>query len=298
MTINKIRILNISSALDYGGVEKLLKDWYDKSNKDEIEFEYITLSNGGNTAKYLSEHGCSVYIFKPIREIGLKKYKKQYDDFFKIHNDYDIVHTHLSLASYYSLKVAKKYGIPNRFLHTHSNSFTFRFKYKLPRFLIIIIEAYLKLRCIYYATKLLACSENSGHYAYMNFNYTLINNGINCCDYSFDITKRENMRLKLGISDCFVLGHVGRLSHEKNQCFLLEIFKYVVKKRSDAVLILVGDGKDKSIIQNKCHSLGLDDSVILLGSRDDVNELMQAFDIFVLPSLFEGLGIVAIEAQA
>lgn len=132
---------------------------------------------------------------------------------------------------------------------------------------------------------------------YPNTKFLVIHNAVQAETFRFDQSARSALRKELGIDDRLVLGHVGRFSEPKNHAFLLDVFSEVKKLRPDSVLMLIGDGELQDVIEKKVNALGLTDSVLFMGRRSDVGQLMSAMDIFVLPSLYEGLGNVLIEAQ-
>jgi glycosyltransferase involved in cell wall biosynthesis len=142
-----------------------------------------------------------------------------------------------------------------------------------------------------------ACSDSAGRWMFPNHSFTIIKNGINTRKFSFDPTARADVRKELHITESLVLGHVGRFEHVKNHTFLIDVFSELKAKVSDAVLLLVGTGSFEPQIREKVQRLGLLDSVLFLGVRSDVHRILQAVDVFVMPSLYEGLPVVTVEAQ-
>lgn len=165
----------------------------------------------------------------------------------------------------------------------------------------MIIRTYFKKRMMPYLTHLFMCGEESGKWLYGEKNksrFIMLNNAIDAAVYSFDASKREEMRRQLGLTGELVIGHVGRFNPQKNHAFLLDIFTSLLKKEPDAALLLVGDGEGMPKIQAKAQELGIAEHVCFLGVRSDVADLMQAMDVFVFPSLYEGLPVTMVEAQA
>lgn len=165
----------------------------------------------------------------------------------------------------------------------------------------MIIRTYFKKRMMPYLTHLFMCGEESGKWLYGDKNksrFIMLNNAIDAAVYSFDASKREEMRRQLGLTGELVIGHVGRFNPQKNHAFLLDIFAALLKKEPNAVLLLVGGGADMPKIQAKVQELGIAERVRFLGVRSDVADLMQAMDVFVFPSLYEGLPVTMVEAQA
>ena len=155
-----------------------------------------------------------------------------------------------------------------------------------------------KRRLPEYATNLFACGKDAGDWMFGGASYQIINNAIDVAAYTCDPTKRQEMRRQLGLENEFTIGHVGRFSQPKNHPFLLDIFAALLKKEPDAVLLLVGGGEGMPRIQAKVQELGIAEHVRFLGVRSDVADLMQAMDVFVFPSLYEGLPVTMVEAQA
>ncbi len=152
-----------------------------------------------------------------------------------------------------------------------------------------------------YLTHLFMCGAESGRWLYGKENenrFIMLNNAVDASAYTYNPAKRTEMRLQLELTDELAVGHVGRFNQQKNHPFLLEIFAALLKKEPNAVLLLVGGGTDMQRIQAKAQTLGVAEKVRFLGVRSDVTDLMQAMDVFVFPSLYEGLGIALIEAQA
>lgn len=199
----------------------------------------------------------------------------------------------MSELGYFAFREAERQGVPVRICHAHNAPHGFDAK--------MIIRTYFKKRMMPYLTHLFMCGEESGKWLYGDKNksrFIMLNNAIDAAVYSFDASKREEMRRQLGLTGELVVGHVGRFNPQKNHPFLLDIFAALLKKEPDAVLLLVGGGADMPKIQAKVQELGIAERVRFLGVRSDVADLMQAMDVFVFPSLYEGLGIALVEAQA
>ena len=165
----------------------------------------------------------------------------------------------------------------------------------------MIVRKYFKKRMMPHLTHLFMCGEESGKWLYGEKNksrFIMLNNAIDAASYTYDLSKREELRRQLGLADKLVIGHVGRFNPQKNHPFLLDIFAALLKKESNAVLLLVGGGVGMSKMQEKVQELGIAEHVRFLGVRSDVADLMQAMDVFVLPSLYEGLPVTMVEAQA
>ena len=185
---------------------------------------------------------------------------------------------------------AKKHNVPVRIAHSHTNFTKKDKKHLLKR---IMCKLYSKN-----ATHLFACSKSAGEYMFGSKNFTVINNAIDSAKFIFDERKRNKKRKELGIDKNFVVGCVGRFEIQKNQKFAVEIFRDLIKKCPDSKLIFIGTGRLESEVKDLVRNYNLEKSIQFLGNRNDMVELFQAMDVFLFPSLFEGLGIVAVEAQA
>ena len=188
------------------------------------------------------------------------------------------------------LKVAQKAGVPIRIAHSHSSNQDKNFKY--------ILKLYYKRHIFRYATSLFACSVEAGKWMFGKHSFSVLPNAIDTKQYIFNYEKRYQVREALGLGDALVIGHVGRFSKVKNHTFLVDIFHEVYKKTSNVKLLLVGDGQKLPEVKEKVQGLKLSDSVVFTGIRSDVADILQAMDVFVLPSLYEGLPVTMIEAQA
>lgn len=188
------------------------------------------------------------------------------------------------------LKEAAKHGVNVRIAHSHNSNQDKNFKY--------LVKMFYRRQIPKYATYLFACSQAAGDWMFCGAKFEVLNNAIDSEKYIYSKDKARSMRQHLGINENqLVVGHVGRFSYPKNHTFLVDVFKNISEK-TDAVLLLVGDGKLRSEIENKVKMLGIEERVIFTGLRDDVPDLLQAMDLFVFPSNYEGLPVTLVEAQA
>lgn len=240
----------------------------------------------------LMKLGAKVYRVTNPRS-NFVSFIKDVDKFFNIHGaEYDIVHCHVANAAFSVLRDAKKVGIGNRLLHSHLNTSSEHLLRRMRNRPLITLGKR-------YATEYAACSEEAGKYLYGNEHYTLIRNGIALERFSFNTNKRRKKRSELDIpSTAFVIGCVGRITMQKNHAFAVDVFNKLQKNASEAILLIVGDGDLRSALEKKIRNLGLNGKVLLLGNRNDVSELYSAMDVFLMPSLCEGLPFSAVEAQA
>lgn len=285
-----IRILHVVTDMSYGGLETMIMNYYRQIDRKKIQFDFLV--HRETRAKYDDEIellGGRIYRMPKLNPFS-PKYYKALDDFFK-QNKYTIIHSHLDCMSAYPLKAAKKAGIPVRIAHAHSSSQDKNWKYPIK---------YISSRKISkYATDYFACSEEAGKWMFTGQDFLVLKNAINVENYTYNEKEREKIKREFGLkNDSLIIGHVGRFSYAKNHSFLVDVFSRIKKHRPDAYLMLVGSGKDLMDIKSKVERLKLEKDVIFTGARSDVHRLMQAMDVFVFPSHYEGLGIVAIEAQA
>ncbi|EOU2023422.1 glycosyltransferase [Clostridium perfringens] len=295
---NKIRVLHVIPGMASGGVAKLAQEWYENINKNEFEMEIATLDTLGLFSNILSEKGCKIITFKPLREVGLFKYIKELNTIIKS-GKYDIIHSHMGLLSFLVFFISIRNKIKCRFLHAHTNLFYNDTSNGIKR---VFINSIKKL-CVLLATDYFACTNEAGNYFFGNKitktnKYTLLLNGINIDKFAFNSEKRIEMRDRYIKNNEFIIGNVGRFSEQKNHKFILKVFNEIIKIDNNCKLWLIGEGEDESKIKDLVNDLGLENKVEFLGVKSNIEDYMQAMDVFLMPSLFEGLGIVAIEAQA
>ena len=200
------------------------------------------------------------------------------------------MHSHIDTMSAFPLYAAKRAGIPNRIGHSHSSKLDLDFN--LP------IKYAAKPLMPYEANWYFACSKKAADFMYPGKEVKIIPNAIDLTKFQYDDHKRNDIRNKLNLNGKFVIGHVGRFYYVKNQMFLLEIVNEIKKVNENIRLLLIGKGEDEGALRKKVEELGLQENVIFLIDRSDVNDLYQAMDVFVMPSIFEGLPVVGVEAQA
>lgn len=294
-----IRILHIVHVLtNGGGLCNFIMNYYRKIDRENIQFDFIYFKETEDDFKdEITSLGGRFFKFP---EPTSKDFSKQREDFFKKYaKEYTAIHCHVLFAAAAFADSAKRHGIKNIISHAHSTEYGSGLVRKIRNF-ILVKAAKRKATCA------LACSQKAGEFMFgkrmmHGGEVSVIPNAIDCSKYLFSEICRTDIRKELGIENSFVIGNVGGFVPLKNHNFLIDVFKIVHDKNPDAVLLLAGGegttSDTKSQIIDKVKSLGLDDSVKFLGIRRDINKIMSALDVFVLPSLFEGFGLVMLEAQ-
>ncbi len=289
-----IRVLNLFTIMDRGGAETMVMNYYRHIDRTKVQFDFLVhREQPGVYEDEIKALGGRIYRMCPIYPQNFARYKRDIRGFFQEHPEYRIIHSHMSELGYFAFREATEQDIPVRICHAHNAPHGFDTK--------MIMRTYFKKRMMPYLTHLFMCGLESGRWLYGKQNesrFIMLNNAIDVAAYRCDAAKRASVRRSLGFADELVIGHVGRFNPQKNHPFLLEIFSALLKKEPSAVLLLVGGGDDMPKIQARAKALGVAEHVRFLGVRSDVADLMQAMDVFVFPSLYEGLGIVLIEAQA
>lgn len=287
-----IRVLQVVTHMNRGGLETMLMNYYRNIDRTKVQFDFLTHRPENEKKDYDDEIrslGGKIYHM-PVLNPFSRNYMKSLDAFFKEHKEYKIVHSHLDCLSAYPLKIAKKNGVPVRIAHSHNTSQEKNLKY--------LIKDYSKKQIPKYATHLFACGREAGEWMFGNHKFQIMNNAIDAKKFVYNEEVRKQKRQELGLDGKFVVGHVGRFNLQKNHEFLIEIFKELSIKEQDAVLLLVGNGELQDKIKEKVEKMGLEKRVIFYGISERIYEILQVMDSFVFPSLFEGLGIALVEAQA
>ena len=276
-----------------GGVESVIMNYYRHIDRSKIQFDFICDEDSTRIPyEEIKKLGGRVFLVPKYQK--LPKYLKALEKLFK-ENKYRIVHANINTLSVFPLYAAKKAGVPVRISHSHSTSNRREWKRNL-------IKNLLRPFSKRYATDYFACSELAGRYLFGNKTFDrgevkIIHNAIDIDKFKFDEVARKKLRREFGIKDStIVIGHVGRFVQTKNHTFLVDVFKEYHEKNPDSKLLLVGSGPLEDKIKNKVKKLGLKDSVLFLGQRDDINKIYSVMDIFCFPSLYEGMGMVSLEA--
>lgn len=290
-----IRVAHIIGKWVGGGVEAVVMNYYRNINRDKVQFDFLCDDDSTNIPyDEIEKLGGKVILIPPYQKVF--KYHKELKRILKEGN-YQIVHSHINTLSVFSLFAAKCAKVPVRIAHSHS---TTNVKEKNKNLLKQVLRPFSKL----FATNYMCCSELAGRWLFGDKEYDkgnvyLLNNAIDLEKFKYDEKIRKAKRKELNISDdTIVIGHIGRFVEQKNHRFLIDIFNEINIKENNSILLLAGQGPLMEEMKEKVNSLNLNDKVMFLGQRSDVAELYQAFDLFLIPSLYEGLPVVGVEAQA
>ena len=289
-----IRVLHSVSNMDRAGVETMLMNYYRHIDRERVQFDF--LCNKAKPGAYDSEieaMGGKIFRSTGFNPFKYNKYLEYMHGLFAGHPEYKIIHAHNSSLGVYPLYAAKREGIEHRISHVHSASFTFDY---------IPIKMFCRPLLPYCANHLWGCGTKAvtfyfGKTRVESGRTRVINNAIEIDRFLYNGRIREKIRCENGLDGKFVIGHVGRFALQKNHSFLIDVFSEAVKRDKNAVLVLLGDGALTDKIKEKVSRLGLQNSVLFTGSVGNANEWYQAMDVFVLPSVWEGLPVSGIEAQ-
>ncbi len=294
--IEPIRVLHMIGSLNIGGSQTLVMNLYKKIDRNKIQFDFIIdQPNDLYFASQVEELGGKIYVFPKFNGKNFFEIKRAWKNFFNNHREYKILHSHVrSYASLY-IPVAKKYGLKT-IIHSHSTS--------NGKGISSILKDILQYPLRYQADYFFGCSKDANEWlfgrriAQNELKCKIIKNGIDISNYKYNLAIRKKYREKLNIQDKLVIGTVGRIVAEKNPLFTAEIIFECIKKNPNAVFLWVGDGSLMTDVHKRIKDLDIEKSFIMVGSQSNVAEYLQAMDIFLFPSVYEGLGISLIEAQA
>ena len=293
--INPLRIAQLMGKWVGGGVEAVVMNYYRNIDRSNVQFDFICDEDSTNIPyEEIEKLGGKVILIPPYQNIF--KYQKKLREVLE-NGNYRIIHSHINTLSVFPLFAAKRAGVPIRIAHSHSTTNKKEWKKNLLK---MCLKPFSKL----YATHYFCCSEFAGRWLFGNKKYDigevfLLNNAIDLEKFVYNEKIRKDKRYELGIKDeILVIGHIGRFVEQKNHERLIEIFSELHKQNNNSILLLAGQGPLQDKIKQRVKILGLENFVKFLGQRNDAVELYQAFDVLLLPSLYEGLPVVGVEAQA
>ena len=295
-----LRVLQVGMTRNLGGIETYLIEQFRHLDKSKIDYDFVNIT-GEYSICYEDEilaSGSKIFKVVSRHKNPLLHYWQWFNILLQNKGVYDVIVLNTNSLEYvFPLVLGKVFGIPVRVIHSHNSGFDN--KQGLARRLLVGMN---KKLLAWSANLRFACSQFAGQWMFKDNPYHVIYNAIDIHKYDADLAVRDEMRQALNLDTALTLLHVGRFSYQKNHSFLLDIFKEVHSIQPDSVLLLVGDTTEESEflteVKRKIKAYGLEHVVRLLGRRDDVNKIMQAADVLVMPSFFEGLTVVGIEAQA
>ena len=303
-----IRVLQVLTIMNRGGAEAMIMNYYRNIDRTQVQFDFMLhREEEGAYDEEIRKLGGRIFIMPSIHPFKYKTYVRQLRDFFTEHPEYQIIHSHLNALSFIVLGMAKKLNVPIRISHSHtavaSNAIFKVFNKDSEKSIIVkdYIQHLLRRKVRRVASHYFACGQKAGEWLFGKENSTsfqIINNAIDTKPFQFDEQLSLEIKRKLGLTDQKIVGHIGRFNEYKNHLFLIEIFKELASLKPDYHLLLIGDGHLRAKTEKLVEAYDLKDRVTFLGVREDISALLQAIDLFVFPSLYEGLPVTLVEAQA
>lgn len=302
-----IHVLHVLGGVGLGGAESRIMDLYRRMNRDEIQFDFLVHSSAMNWFTRETERrpefydeeieamGGHIYVLPKFKVYNYFSYRRAVRKFFAKHKEFRVVQGHMTSTAGIYLPIAKKAGVPITVAHARNAGVVKGPKGAATRF---FRRELVEKADFCFACSILAGKDVFGRNAVSEGRVKIIYNAIDVRRFTYDEKAREAARKQLDISQELVLGHVGRFEYQKNHPYLLEVFAAVCREREDAVLLLLGEGKDRPAMEERCKQMGIADRVRFMGNRKDTERYYQAMDVFLLPSFFEGLPGVLMEAQA
>lgn len=291
-----IRVLQVFHGMDCGGAETMIMNLYRHIDRTQVQFDFLV-----HTTKKcffddeIRQLGGNIYSVPYYKFTNGKQYKKALDEFFNVHPEIKIVHGHLGSCAHIYLQKAKQYGC-YAIAHSH-NTKPKGFSLKNCLYRLFTYKTR-KVADYFFGCSVAAAEYRFGEKIARSNRCNILKNAIDVNKFAYSDDYRKEIRDEFNLGNKLVIGHVGRFNTQKNHTFLIDIFKVVHDKRPDSILMLVGAGDLMPMIKQKVESLGLNEFVIFAGLRSDVHKMMSAFDVFLFPSLYEGLPVTLVEAQA
>ena len=290
-----LRVLHIMGCSDAGGISSVVRSFYEFIDRSEFHFDIaLTVPEQGQNSRALEKLGAKIF-FIPMKAEDREGFCKALTNLLT-EGHYDAVHVHESETCYVALRIATQLGIPCRIAHAHTTS-----PYEGVRGVIRRWSGCL-LNYVY-ATHVIGCGQKAGERVFGKLNMkrpraVVLPNGVDTERFSYRPALRAQVRQELQAENTFLLGMVCRLSEEKNISFAIDLMAEVLERIPNAMLMIVGNGPEQEALEQKIRERKLENSVCLLGRREDVDRLYQAFDLVLMPSFHEGFPVVAVEAMA
>lgn len=285
-----IRVLQVVTIMNLGGLENFLMNLYRKVDRSKIQFDFLVhRQERGAFDDEIEQLGGKIYRLTALHPFKYFSYRKMLKDFFRQHPEYKIIHSHINEGNAIVLSIAKECGVQQRISHSHIDTTIGKFG---------VLREIPKRLTSRYSSFNYACSVNAGKWLYGKNEFEVFKNSIDVNRFKFNRENRNKIRKQLNLSDDQLLvGNIARFNTQKNHRFLVEVFFEFLKLKPDSKLILIGEGNLENEIKARIHHLKIEKNVIFTGVVFNTEEYLSAMDLFLFPSLFEGLGIVAVEAQ-
>lgn len=296
-TTGPIRVLHVLGTTNLGGAESRIMELYRCMNRSKVQFDFLVhTTEEGHYSKEIRELGGRIYSLPRFKVVNLVEYKKAIRQFFREHQEFVAVQGHMTSTASIYLPIAKK---ENPSIVTIAHARSAGVDRGAKGYITKLLRSSLKYKADYCFT----CSREAGEAVFGKKwvdqgKVWTIPNAIDANRFQYNETVRSEVRAQFKLQDKFVIGHVGRFGFMKNHTYLVDIFAELCKQRQDMALVLIGKGEEEANIREKLRGLGLENKVLFLGNRFDVERYYQAFDYFVFPSTFEGLPGSVAEAQA
>ncbi|WP_181265245.1 glycosyltransferase family 1 protein, partial [Enterococcus mundtii] len=278
-----------------GGAESFMMNLYRKIDRSKYQFDFLIYDDFTNVTDYheeIKQLGGRIFVVANPKK-NIIKYLFQVNRLLK-KESFDVAHNEVYFGGGINLWLAKKNGIKHRIAHSHATE-----DGKSQNIIMNILRFFLTHLLLNNATEFLAVSQEAGQSLFREHPFKIIHNGIDMQMYKKNNEVEKAKRSELSIPDgAFIVGNIGRLEKQKNQIYLLDVFSEIIKIKSNSYLLIVGEGSLRLELENKINELGISDKVTLLGERNDIPELLSIIDVFVMTSLYEGLPMVGLEAQA
>lgn len=291
-----IRILHSVSNMDRGGIETMLMNYYRNINRTQVQFDFLcNKSKPGAYDDEIRAMGGRVFHSPGLNPLKYPKYVSFMKQLVKEHPEYKVIEVHNEALGLYALHSAKLAGIKTRIYHAHAQGINLDVKYPLKW----VCKKFLKYNFTHHFT----CGLAAGRFYYGDDiidkgDFTFVHNAIDVDRFVYNEETRNAMRVKYNLNDKHVVGHIGRFMQQKNHEFLIKVFAEIKKQDPKAYLVLLGDGELMDKTKKQVANLGLENDVMFVGNVPNANEWYQAFDLFILPSHWEGLPVVGVETQA
>ena len=297
MSEPSIRVLQVTGIMNRGGAETMIMNLYRKIDRTKIQFDFV--ENSLDRAAYddeIESLGGKIYRCPHFTGKNYFQYKKWWKEFFELHKgEYNIIHGHIGSTAAIYLKEAKRNGLFT-IAHSHNTNSGLSLGSMMYRLMSFPVR--------YTSDYFFGCSDEAGidrfgKRVFCSNRYKTFHNAIDTELFAYNEVEREKIRLEFGIKpDEIAIGHIGRFEIQKNHDFLVDIFISCLQQKNNCKLVLVGEGCLRKTIEDKVNSLKISKQVVFTGIRNDVNRIIQALDVFVFPSLFEGLPLTLVEAQS